>query len=98
MEWGRREEGPNQGAPGDAPPGAEPPAGPAAETEPPRRWASRPDEGSTGGGPSGAEAGPLTAPPASADDDPFAERPELLVGAAFVGGFALAQIMKRLGP
>lgn len=26
------------------------------------------------------------------------EHPELLVGAAFVGGFALAQILKQLGP
>ena len=31
------------------------------------------------------------------DDSPFEEHPELLVGAAFVGGFALAQILKRIG-
>ena len=31
------------------------------------------------------------------EESPFDERPELLVGAAFVGGFALAQILKRLG-
>jgi hypothetical protein len=28
-------------------------------------------------------------------DDPFAERPEAFVGAAFVGGLALALIMRR---
>jgi hypothetical protein len=33
----------------------------------------------------------------ASDADPFAERPELFVGAAFVGGFALAQILKRIG-
>jgi hypothetical protein len=26
------------------------------------------------------------------------ERPELLVGAAFLGGMVLAQLLKRLGP
>ena len=31
------------------------------------------------------------------EDSPFEEHPELLVGAAFVGGFALAQILKRIG-
>ena len=30
-------------------------------------------------------------------DDPFAERPELFVGGAFVGGLALALLLKRLG-
>jgi hypothetical protein len=30
-------------------------------------------------------------------DDPFEERPELFVGGAFVGGLALAMILKRLG-
>jgi hypothetical protein len=29
------------------------------------------------------------------DEDPFAERPEAYVGAAFVGGLALAMIMRR---
>ena len=29
------------------------------------------------------------------EDDPFAERPEAYVGAAFVGGLALALIMRR---
>jgi hypothetical protein len=31
------------------------------------------------------------------EDSPLEEHPEVLVGAAFVGGFALAQILKRLG-
>ena len=30
-------------------------------------------------------------------DDPFAERPELFVGGAFVGGLALAMLLRRLG-
>lgn len=30
-------------------------------------------------------------------EDPFAEHPELFVGAALAGGFILAQILKRLG-
>lgn len=31
------------------------------------------------------------------DRDPFAERPEYYVGAAFVGGLLAAQILKRFG-
>jgi len=30
------------------------------------------------------------------DSDPFAERPEAFVGAAFAGGLALALILRRL--
>ena len=33
----------------------------------------------------------------SSNGDVFAHRPELFVGAAFVGGFALAQLLKRMG-
>jgi hypothetical protein len=44
--------------------------------------------------PSGGES-PLSAAVAS---DLYEDRPELFVGAAFVSGFALAQILKRLGP
>ena len=49
-------------------------------------------------------ADPAEAPPspggesplsAGTQDDPFAERPEAFVGAAFVGGLALALIMRR---
>jgi hypothetical protein len=33
----------------------------------------------------------------AATDDPFAERPELLLGAAFVGGLLLAGLVRRIG-
>jgi hypothetical protein len=33
----------------------------------------------------------------ASDDGTFSERPEIYVGAALVGGFALAKILKRLG-
>jgi hypothetical protein len=33
----------------------------------------------------------------SGGGDPFKDRPELFVAGAFVGGFALAQILKRIG-
>ena len=32
-----------------------------------------------------------------AADDPFAERPELLLGAAFLGGLLLAGVVSRFG-
>ena len=51
-----------------------------------------PNEGAFAGAPPTADGG--SAPPAA---DPFAERPELFVGGAFVGGFALAMLLKRLG-
>jgi hypothetical protein len=50
-------------------------------------------------------AAPAGSPPAGgtspiggqqSDDDPFAERPELFVGGAFVGGLALAMLLRRL--
>jgi len=34
---------------------------------------------------------------AAAQGDPFAERPELFVGAAFAGGLALAGLLRFLG-
>ena len=34
----------------------------------------------------------------AAASDLYEDHPELFVGAAFVGGFAVAQILKRLGP
>ncbi|HEX2233529.1 MAG TPA: hypothetical protein VHG69_09210 [Thermoleophilaceae bacterium] len=34
----------------------------------------------------------------AAANDLYEDHPELFVGAAFVGGFAIAQILKRLGP
>ena len=43
-------------------------------------------------------ARPLGESPATArsDSDAFDERPEAFVGAAFIGGFALAMILKRV--
>ena len=52
-----------------------------------------PNQGASAGSPPWADAGDW---PAS-DGDAFAERPELFVGGAFVGGFALAMLLKRLG-
>jgi hypothetical protein len=47
--------------------------------------------------PPGGQASPGGQSPLSvgSEDDPFAERPEAFVGAAFVGGVALALIMRR---
>jgi hypothetical protein len=50
------------------------------------------------------EAGEAAPPPGGGqsplsvgtDEDPFAERPEAFVGAAFAGGLALALILRRL--
>jgi hypothetical protein len=50
------------------------------------------NQGATGDRPVGES--PLSA--AWEDDDPFAERPEAFVGAAFAGGLALALILRRL--
>jgi hypothetical protein len=50
-----------------------------------------PNQGATGGRPFGET--PLSA---QGETDPFAERPEAFVGAAFAGGFALAMILRRL--
>jgi hypothetical protein len=44
-----------------------------------------------------AEAAAESPLDAAFEDDTFAEHPELFVGAAFVGGFVLAQILKRFG-
>jgi hypothetical protein len=51
---------------------------------------TEPNQGATGGRPLGES--PLGA---ATDDDPFAERPEAFVGAAFAGGLALALILRR---
>ena len=53
--------------------------------------ADEPNQGATGGRPLGET--PLSV---KSEGDPFAERPEAFVGAAFAGGFALALILKRL--
>jgi hypothetical protein len=48
------------------------------------------NQGATGERPYGES--PLSV---ESETDPFAERPEAFVGAAFAGGFALALILKR---
>ena len=40
---------------------------------------------------------PWDAQTAPREDDAFADRPELYVGAALLGGIVLAQVLKRLG-
>jgi hypothetical protein len=54
--------------------------------------AAEPNQGATGGRPMGES--PLQAD--SAEPDPFAERPEAFVGAAFAGGLALALLLRKL--
>jgi hypothetical protein len=55
-----------------------------------------PNQGATGeAGPAAAGGAPASAPTKT---DAFADRPELFVGGAFVGGFVLAKILKRFGP
>jgi hypothetical protein len=49
------------------------------------------NQGATGERPFGET--PLSV---ATDEDPFAERPEAFVGAAFAGGLALALILRRL--
>jgi hypothetical protein len=60
------------------------------------------NQGATGGRPNDEHAvrasdpGPGESPlSVNSETDPFAERPEAFVGAAFAGGFALALILKR---
>ena len=53
--------------------------------------ADEPNQGATANRPLGQS--PLGAP---SQDDPFAERPEAFVGAAFAGGFVVALLLKRL--
>jgi hypothetical protein len=54
--------------------------------------ATEPNQGATGSRPMGQS--PLAA--SSSEPDPFAERPEAFVGAAFAGGFVVALLLKRL--
>jgi hypothetical protein len=93
---------PNQGAPGEA--SAAEAGGPPWRQGSPASAGAPINQGAPGAGPKGADAydpgaeaggqSPLRAP---TQEDPLSERPEVFVGAAFVGGFALAQILKRLG-
>ena len=97
-------EEPNQGATGGS---EDEESAPATGTDPGPAGAGAPiNPGGPGAGPEGGSAyepgaeahseSPLSVP--SEQDDVFAARPELFVGGAFVGGFALAQILKRFGP
>jgi hypothetical protein len=62
----------------------------ADETTQPTQPTDEVNQGATGSRPYGES--PLSVESAS---DPFAERPEAFVGAAFAGGFALAMILRR---
>jgi hypothetical protein len=62
--------------------------------------AGAPNQGATAGAPNQGATGtrPMGQSPLQADiadPDPFAERPEAFVGAAFAGGFVLALLLKR---
>jgi hypothetical protein len=61
--------------------------------EPNQGGAESVNQGATGTRPMGES--PLQADSA-AERDPFAERPEAFVGAAFAGGIALARLLRRL--
>jgi hypothetical protein len=54
------------------------------------------DPGAAGMGPEGPAPRGETPLGVATETDPFADRPELFVGAAFAGGFALAMILRRL--
>jgi hypothetical protein len=65
--------------------------------------AAEPNQGATGDAPPTAEPPPVAGgaygeSPLTVDSehDAFAERPEIYVGAAFVGGLVVAQILRRL--
>jgi len=58
--------------------------------EEPTQPAEGVNQGATGERPYGES--PLSV---ESEADPFAERPEAFVGAAFAGGFALAMILRR---
>ena len=60
-----------------------------ADEQPTTEFEPAPEAGS---GPTGGQS-PLGV---GSDEDPFAERPEAFVGAAFAGGLALALILRRL--
>jgi hypothetical protein len=89
---------PNQGAFAGAPPPAGAGSGPPPDDAGPAATGAPVNQGATGAGPhgEGAYRGGSAGSP-SGSHDPFAERPELFVGGAFVGGFALAMLLRRLG-
>lgn len=82
-------------APGSGPasgPGATPPPATAAGAAATDQPASPPWGGPGGGGPEQQDGGPLATVQSLVD-----ERPEILVGAAFLGGAFAALILKRFG-
>ena len=94
------EAAPNQGAPGESPWTSG--EGPPPPQEGTVNVGAPINQGAPGPGPdgasaydTGAEAGGESPLSVESEGGGFAERPELFVGAAFVGGFALAQILKR---
>jgi hypothetical protein len=64
---------------------------PGAEQGPSEAASDAINQGATGTRPLGETPASVTS-----DGDAFDERPEAFVGAAFVGGFALAMILKRV--
>lgn len=64
---------------------------PGAEQGPSEAASEAINQGATGARPLGETPASVTS-----DGDAFDERPEAFVGAAFVGGFALAMILKRV--
>jgi hypothetical protein len=100
---GAGEAAPNQGAAGESVPAWE--QSPRPEQKGPVNVGAPINQGAAGAGPEGAsaydaraEAGGESPLSVKSEGSAFSERPELFVGAAFVGGFALAQILRRLGP
>jgi hypothetical protein len=95
MGWGRRE----RGTPPDDEVGQESPVAEPSEPVPPAEEPPAGEVSGPGGDdrepPAEVSGGSFTAATSAAADG-FAERPEAFVGAAFVGGFVLAKIMKRL--
>jgi hypothetical protein len=95
------EAAPNQGATGGAvPEGGDGPPPPQEGTV---NVGAPINQGAPGPGPEGAsaydaraEAGGESPLSVETEGGGFADHPELFVGAAFVGGFAAAQILKRL--
>ena len=59
---------------------------------PPEAVGTEPTSDARAGGDAHGET-PLSV---AAETDPFADRPELFVGAAFAAGFALAMILRRV--
>jgi len=97
VEWTRAEDAPvtEVSAPGEADPPSPyhpPPTPPVYEPKPPEPSAYRPPSPPAASSSFGESPASVHAVP-----DAFAERPEVYVGAAFVGGFVLAKIIGAFG-